>query len=600
MRRALGRTAPLGAIVACLAAAAPAAASDFAVTRTNDPAPNGCRKADCSLREAISAANSHPGPDRVLLKPGKTYTLQIPGPGEDLNATGDLDPTGPLTVESPGPKPATVDGGALDNVFSDFAGITVRRLVIRDAGPGGYGIVDRGPGSVRVIRSTLAGSGAATINEYDAGSVFATRTTISKSVFGAITEYGGGNVTTTRTTIADPAYAAITEFDAGEVKTERTRILRPGYDGLTEFGTGSVTMTRTQIVKPGYAGITEFDAGDVRAQRTAVSDPSRDGVTEFSGGSVIFDRVQISSSGYSGVTQFPPGGLTGTQVKITGSGRDGLGDFGSKGLVLRDSLVAGSGYAGIYSSDDGGMRLDAVTVRGSDRSGVSFFGDGKGTVSGSTIAGNGSAISDGGGIYAGGKQLTVRDSTITANTVKGTGGGIYAAAPLTLVNDTIAGNRAGLDGGGVAANAGKVRMNAVTVARNVADADSSGTGTGGGIFIGASPATTFRVENSLIALNSVNFAGALGPDCTTLGNPFDSRGHNLLTHKPGCTGFNGPVDLVRANPKIGQLAGNGGPTKTIALKAGSPAIGRAASSAPSRDQRGHRRDRDPDIGAFER
>jgi hypothetical protein len=57
---------------------------------------------------------------------------------------------------------------------------------------------------------------------------------------------------------------------------------------------------------------------------------------------------------------------------------------------------------------------------------------------------------------------------------------------------------------------------------------------------------------------------------------------------------------LRANPKIGVLKSHGGPTQTIALLKGSPAIGRAGQTAPSRDQRGHRRDRHPDIGAFER
>ena len=58
---------------------------------------------------------------------------------------------------------------------------------------------------------------------------------------------------------------------------------------------------------------------------------------------------------------------------------------------------------------------------------------------------------------------------------------------------------------------------------------------------------------------------------------------------------------MRPQPKLGQLADNGGPTDTVALKAGSPAIGRANSdNAPNRDQRGIKRDAAPDIGAFER
>ena len=54
------------------------------------------------------------------------------------------------------------------------------------------------------------------------------------------------------------------------------------------------------------------------------------------------------------------------------------------------------------------------------------------------------------------------------------------------------------------------------------------------------------------------------------------------------------------NPLLGPLARNGGPTQTVALKAGSPAIGAAgAGKAPARDQRGVKRT-DPDLGAYER
>lgn len=111
-----------------------------------------------------------------------------------------------------------------------------------------------------------------------------------------------------------------------------------------------------------------------------------------------------------------------------------------------------------------------------------------------------------------------------------------------------------------------------------------------------------RVENSLIALNRLG--DGTPNDCwANPANPFDSLGHNLLsTLGPGdsCLGFDGPGDRVRANPRIKPLAGNGGPTMTIALKRRSQAIGEAKrGSAPKRDQRGVRRDRRPDIGAFE-
>src|SRR6516165_10315062 len=47
---------------------------------------------------AITAANANPGADTVVLSAG-TYTLAIPGTGEDANATGDLDLTDDLTLQ---------------------------------------------------------------------------------------------------------------------------------------------------------------------------------------------------------------------------------------------------------------------------------------------------------------------------------------------------------------------------------------------------------------------------------------------------------------------------------------------------------------------
>jgi hypothetical protein len=80
-----------------------------------------------------------------------------------------------------------------------------------------------------------------------------------------------------------------------------------------------------------------------------------------------------------------------------------------------------------------------------------------------------------------------------------------------------------------------------------------------------------------------------------------SLGGNLITSTSGgCDFFDDPEDIVDAVPKMAKLQSAGGPTQTIPLKAGSPAIDQADGPVPQeRDQRGHLRD-DPDIGAFER
>jgi hypothetical protein len=144
----------------------------------------------------------------------------------------------------------------------------------------------------------------------------------------------------------------------------------------------------------------------------------------------------------------------------------------------------------------------------------------------------------------------------------------------------------------------------VTVTRNVAAADDDFIVLIGGGGLSRISSAGFDVRSSLIALNTVGAPGSSsGNDCAG-DTPFGSLGNNLLSTTvagANCDGFDEATDLVRSNPKIGQLRKNGGPTKTVELKQGSAAIGHAHNpSAPNRDQRGRKRDGNPDSGAFER
>ena len=83
------------------------------------------------------------------------------------------------------------------------------------------------------------------------------------------------------------------------------------------------------------------------------------------------------------------------------------------------------------------------------------------------------------------------------------------------------------------------------------------------------------------------------------------QGHNLLGDPSGCGGFTATGDLIGGALMLGKLAANGGPTNTVALQSGSRAINAAdpmalPPEAVRVDQRGVRRDNQPDIGAYER
>ena len=282
-------------------------------------------------------------------------------------------------------------------------------------------------------------------------------------------------------------------------------------------------------------------------------------------------------------------------------------------LLVRRSQVIGNrttfNAGGGISMLNGVVTIDRSVVTNNlsstDGGGIYFDGDdalATSTIRDSTIAGN-RADGNGGAISADDGALTITGSTFSGNRAEdGDGGAIWNDEfTLRLVNSTLTRNRATGVGGAIDAHNGSNELNAVTIVRNVGNTDGIGSEAGGGIFAGEF-SDPVEVTNSLIALNrlvDVGGGGTFANDCS--GEPFASGGHNLLSTRFLCDGFDATGDLARSDPKLGPLARNGGPTKTVALKRGSPAIGKAdRESAPARDQRGRARDRRPDIGAFER
>lgn len=100
-RRSIATFAAL--IVALVLGPVPSArAATFIVTKTADTADGNCN-ADCSLREAIIAANAAAESDSITVPPG-TYVRTINGTEEDLSADGDLDIADDVQIRGPGPS----------------------------------------------------------------------------------------------------------------------------------------------------------------------------------------------------------------------------------------------------------------------------------------------------------------------------------------------------------------------------------------------------------------------------------------------------------------------------------------------------------------
>lgn len=177
-------------------------------------------------------------------------------------------------------------------------------------------------------------------------------------------------------------------------------------------------------------------------------------------------------------------------------------------------------------------------------------------------------------------QALITGSVFDHNTALYTGA-IVSWANLTVANTTFSGNIAdpssGVTGGGIA-NLGTLLMTNATFSDNA-----------GGAFLNMGQAD---MRNNILA-NSVE-----GPDCTNLsGATITTNINNLMESGDGCD-----LPLIMDDPALGPLTDNGGPTHTMALMFGSPAMDAGDdSSCPLTDQRGIARPQGEhcDIGAYE-
>jgi hypothetical protein len=230
------------------------------------------------------------------------------------------------------------------------------------------------------------------------------------------------------------------------------------------------------------------------------------------------------------------------------------------------------------------------------------------TISNTTLSGN--SASTGGAINIDHATLFISDSSFVGNSADVYGGAInnhYGA--VTLLGSTISGNTAST-GGGIFNNTGYAAITNSTVFGN------NGTVVAGGLLNYGDPGLEglMKIKNSTISGNTSPFGGgivngetgtlhllnsivadSLGDvDCVNAGT-LATNINNLIedgTCSPAVTG----------DPQLDPLADNGGPTHTMALGDGSPAVdtGDDATCEPT-DQRGISRPQGVhcDIGAYE-
>ena len=324
----------------------------------------------------------------------------------------------------------------------------------------------------------------------------------------------------------------------------------------------------------------------------------------------------------------------------------------------------GEGGGVYYAADASSAAADTVTISGNTITHNVSGGDGGGlllyaesavtlgaTISLNTFSNNtlGNPNGGGGGLFVeadnatGVNSLAFSQNTVAGNTVGGNGGGLYLDVNFTNSGDntgtpgamitanTFSGNTAAVSGGGLfleTFNTGTTGGAYVKLINDTISGNSARFGDGGGVYADAAAADTIKLVDDTIALNHALLGGGVyvvpGGGVTTVVDTiiatnmassqadgydvigtFTDEGYNLIgIAGPESPGVGVTTDLLGKNPKLGSLAYYGGPTQTMILLGGSPAIGTGTASLlvdadiPSVDQRGVARAHTPNTGAY--
>ncbi len=266
------------------------------------------------------------------------------------------------------------------------------------------------------------------------------------------------------------------------------------------------------------------------------------------------------------------------QADVSTANTDNAGDtitFSCSGDIKLTSTLA---IAGSMTLDGSGQ---SVTLDGNGKVGVlSVNSPVTFTLNALTIA-NGSAPFGGGLYNNSASTVSISNSTFVNNSAPDGGGLQNTGGTVSISNSTFTNNSAissdyGGVGGAIEISTGTVSISNSTFANNSATFDGDGLYNENG--------GTLNISGSIVANNTGgNCSGAIG-----------DQGYNLSSDS-SC-GFTANTDLQNANPRLDPngLQNNGGPTQTIALQQGSPAIDTIpAASCPATDQRGMTR---PDAG----
>lgn len=539
------------ALATITATGAPASAVTNIVVTTTADVVNGADGVT-SLREAITSANAD-GDDTVIqLAAAETYLLTIcetkepvelgmgffvPPDDDDVNVDGDLDHTevNSLTIEGAG---STIENTCLydrvlHNVNAD-SWLTLDDVTIA----GGDSPPDSGtniwsPGGATLdgvtvtdgVSSLGAQSAAVVVGESAPDNLGLRLEMTNTSILGNAP--GGVRVTTSDAVVTDSFIA-----DSAD-----------GHGFTITFGT--LVMTGTSLVDNNGNGLSGIDAA-----------------------------VHVTDSA--------AGGNSGVGFRNTGNAESG------QPLELVDVNSIQNFQGGVECSYCTGLDITNSTISLNDGPGVVMLTNVTGpdvTITNSEVTDNDASAAGfypGGGVYVEADPsvaptVTITRSTIADNTsaAGADGGGISLVnASLVLDTSTVSGNTASGQGGGIAVTGDDpVELDFVTLVDN-----STGSGA----------ANLQRDTGALTSTASVIALPSGGPNCS--GGPAATSNGGNQVDDVSCGLGGGPGDAApAADPMLGPLSDNGGPTPTRLPLDGSPllgAIGGPLCDGADVDQRG--------------
>lgn len=334
-----------------LLAGTPAGAMDFTVTRTDDPAPNGCQPGDCSLREAVITANALSGADRIIL-PAGLFILTIPGSAFDDASIGDLDLDEDVEIIGAGAASSTILAENSSRLFNVHPGAAAHLHKLRlDGGRDGFGGAILQNGTLTMEDAILSGNQATS----DGGAIRSTgEVTLRRVQLLNNTSGGnGGAIEGIDTYVYDSTLSGNHAVDGGAIYGQGIHLTRSLVqnnvatgDGGGLHGVPGCSCTMVEVHATTIAGNSGVNGGGIFSGPLGIVESSTlSGNSATKGGAIYASNATSGSSldlvNVSASTLYLNTATQGSAIYFL----NGTGELG-KAPKLGNTLVSGSCFHG--------------------------------------------------------------------------------------------------------------------------------------------------------------------------------------------------------------------------------------------------------------